>query len=120
MVIGRTCLSTPAILSSFHRFKVKNEVFPAILPQIESQVHGLLLTDIQDNEFVALDKFEEGYTRMKVKIKLDSASNEFIESFTYVWNEDNSLLYDTWDYEKDFLQNMQSFIDLNQRFKSIL
>jgi hypothetical protein len=36
------------ILNDFHRFKVKNEVFPAILPQIGSQVNGLLLKDIQE------------------------------------------------------------------------
>eukprot|EP01041_Mallomonas_annulata_P012920 gene12920-27253_t len=109
-VINRPGITAPAFLPNYHRYKVVNEVYPAILPLPGAGVNGLLLKEVSDLELALLDQFEEGYDRLKLNVQIPS-TKETVEAFSYVWAGDKSRLEGTWDFEKDFEKHMESFIE---------
>mmetsp|Transcript_17861 Transcript_17861/g.17936 ORF Transcript_17861/g.17936 Transcript_17861/m.17936 type:complete len:140 (+) Transcript_17861:276-695(+) len=112
MVMGRSATTIPAQLTDYHRYKVKNEVFPAILPKPGSNIDGMIMTDVQESEMPFLDAFEDGYNRVDIKVRV-SNPERLVEAMAYVWSDDPALLYGTWSFEQDFLPNMQSFLQEN-------
>lgn len=103
-------VSIPSVLLDYHRYKVKGEIYPAILPYPGDQVEGLVWQDLTFEEIDQLDNFEgDDYSRITVKVK-SKLSNTFLNCFVYVWNSDRDTLYDTWVYARDFLPKEEQFV----------
>jgi hypothetical protein len=103
-------VSIPAVLSDYHRYKVRGEIYPAIVSSFGDQVEGLVWQDLTEDEIEQLDSFEgDEYSRIATRVK-SKLSDEFLDCFVYVWNSDQDTLYDTWNFERDFLPKEQKFI----------
>ena len=115
-MLGRnSAIVKSAFLPGYHRYKVLNEVYPAIFKRNDFGVHGSLLSDITNNDFESLDKFETGYDRIEVDVEITDGSNEKVtfKAYTYVWARNTTELYGTWEYETDFLPHINEFIASN-------
>lgn len=96
-----------AILDNYHRYKVKNESYPAIYPFQGKNVRGKLLLNISDAELEYLDAYEgDEYTRRKVIVKIlenqkEVPENEIEGVYAYTFNDtEKSRLYDTWSFSE--------------------
>lgn len=73
-----------ANLLGYKRVKVLDDVYPAILPERNSQVDGILLTGLSDSDVQTLDKYESNcYERKVVAVSL--SANVLQQCETYVF-----------------------------------
>ena len=118
-ILKRVPASSPALLTNYHRFNVKDRIYPAILPVENKKVAGKVMMGISDAELIVLDAFEDfEYVRRRVQISLTDTS-ETMHADTYVWSDaEDPDLYGEWDFEewkrvhmKDFLTMTLGFMD---------
>ncbi|KMZ61621.1 Protein AIG2 [Zostera marina] len=111
-VIKRVPISSPAILHNYHRYNVKDRLYPAVVPMETHQVVGKVLFDLTDLELNLLDLFEDyEYERLPAEVTI-SDSMEKITVDVYVWvNKTDPKLHGEWNFQewkekhfKDFLQ----------------
>lgn len=86
-----------ASLAGFARRAVLHERYPAIIPEPQASVHGLLL-QLCPIELLMLDTYEGGeYTRGKVLV---NARGKQQHAWTYIWNgSQDRLAQHDWDFE---------------------
>jgi gamma-glutamylcyclotransferase (GGCT)/AIG2-like uncharacterized protein YtfP len=114
-VLGRSDLLgldiAPAWLKGFHRYKVENVAYPAVLATDKSAtVDGLLVRGLTDAEMRALDEFE-GSSYRRTSVQVTFANNgEPVPANVYAWSDDAAVskgsLYGTWSYKDDFLPRL--------------
>ncbi|CAM0909733.1 unnamed protein product [Alopecurus aequalis] len=118
-ILHRVPASSPALLTDYHRFSVKDRIYPAILPVESKKVAGKVIMGISDAELIVLDAFEDfEYVRTSVQISLTDTSETMLAD-TYVWSDvEDPDLYGEWDFEewkklhiKDFLTMTLGFMD---------
>ncbi|MEZ5106542.1 MAG: gamma-glutamylcyclotransferase family protein [Draconibacterium sp.] len=102
---GKFFETDEAVLTGFKSYCVRNCDYPAIIPNREAKVSGLLLKNVDDISLQAIDYFEGNeYTKQKVTVIV---AGKDISAFTYVWNLGKELLEDKdWDinfFKKNFL-----------------
>lgn len=102
---GKFFETDEAVLTGFKRYCVRNCDYPAIIPNREAKVSGLLLKNVDDISLQAIDYFEGNeYTKQKVTVIV---AGKDISAFTYIWNLGKELLEDKdWDinfFKKNFL-----------------
>ncbi|XP_027354758.1 AIG2-like protein D isoform X2 [Abrus precatorius] len=114
VLLKRVPSTAPATLQHYHRFKIKDRVYPTILPVQNKKVTGRVLLDISGVELDILDEFEDvEYTRRDVE-----QNSEKLRVHAYVWSNPNDPnLYGEWDFEEwkqvhknDFVQMTNSFV----------
>ncbi|XP_024363003.1 AIG2-like protein D isoform X3 [Physcomitrium patens] len=60
-----------AVVHDYHRFSIKNRIYPAVLPSKGDKVFGKVLFDLSDQELHILDEFEDiEYTRLIVSPRI--------------------------------------------------
>lgn len=99
-----------AILNGFYRSKVRNEEYPGITPQSETQVNGVLYLDLPEAAIEQLDVFEgEYYDRQDVLV----CSEKFgeIDAMSYVVKLQycHLLTYTEWSFAKFLEVGKQKF-----------
>lgn len=103
-------LITPATLSGFQRFAIKNTIFPAVLDAFSGTlVEGLVLFGLTSAQRGRIDNFEGGrYSREAhdVRITLASGEEEIIEADVYVWARDPSELQE----QEEKLWSLEEFL----------
>ena len=68
-VIGRKIEGCPARLSGARRLRVKDQVYPSLVPSEGSEVDGIIYFDLTESEIVALDRFEgDEYVRRPAEV----------------------------------------------------
>ncbi|KAK9741663.1 hypothetical protein RND81_03G120400 [Saponaria officinalis] len=117
VLLNRLPSSSPAILPNFHRFSIKNRVYPAILPVDHKSVLGRVLMGITDPELTILDVFEDvEYVRDSVEVSLVDNSKK-LQVYAYVWSDKNDQdLYGDWDFEVWKSEHMDDFIKMTEEF----
>jgi len=76
--------SAQATLAGHARFALKDETYPGVVVQPESEVAGLLYFDVSAADVAALDAFEgHEYRRVPVGVRLDSG--EIVDAQTYLY-----------------------------------
>ncbi|KAK1551448.1 hypothetical protein QYE76_018266 [Lolium multiflorum] len=117
-ILNRVPASSPALLTDYHRFSVKDRIYPAILPVESKKVAGRVIMGISDAELIVLDAFEDyEYVRRTVQISLTDTAETMLAD-TYVWSDAKDPdLYGQWDFEewkklhiKDFLTMTLGFV----------
>ncbi|GLC34994.1 hypothetical protein PLESTM_000262800 [Pleodorina starrii] len=102
VLIKRVPPSKPAALKGYTRYKVKGQVFPAIVPSTaEAKVEGKVLLDLSDKELEILDVYEsEEYYRATVAPVLEDGSET--KADVYVWKDQYSHALNPvpWSYEE--------------------
>jgi gamma-glutamylcyclotransferase (GGCT)/AIG2-like uncharacterized protein YtfP len=65
----------PATLSGYRRLRVKNEPYPAVVPNTDSRVDGIVYQNVPPSALDRLDRFEgEMYSREIVQVRLRAGS----------------------------------------------
>lgn len=122
LLIHRVPRSKPAALSGYQRYRVKEQVFPAIIPCAPtSKVQGMVLLDLSDRELKILDVYEsQEYFRQTVTPVLEDGSE--VEADVYIWKNEFrpqlQLGLPDWDYSEfrqahmgDYLRMTADFMD---------
>mmetsp|Transcript_30212 Transcript_30212/g.55198 ORF Transcript_30212/g.55198 Transcript_30212/m.55198 type:complete len:151 (-) Transcript_30212:379-831(-) len=102
-----------ASIHDFKRFKIKNQVFPAIIPSPGDVVKGMILLNLTDEELNVLDVYEdEEYYRDTVKPVLEEGMTE-VEADVYIWKDKfrNLLLPEEWEYDAWRRDHLQEWLD---------
>lgn len=92
-------------LKGYCRRSVKGEYYPAIVPDVESNVDGVVYLNLPDSAWERLDSFEgEMYSREPVRIAVNN--KEIINAATYVLKPKfkDRLDQSEWSFS-DFLRN---------------
>ena len=81
-VTGQVLKAAEASLTGYQIYSLKDRIYPAIIPQANSEVQGLLVS-VNDHVLDKLDWFEGSeYERQKVKVDLlDGAQTD---AFSYI------------------------------------
>lgn len=104
-VSGVSLSSVPGTLKGFRRHSVKGEPYPALAPDAEGRVDGLVYRHVPDSAWIRLDRFEgEMYARRIVQVELKDGS--ILPAATYVTVPEflDRLDRSGWDFA-DFLRN---------------
>ena len=82
-VIGRTVEGRPAVLKDVRRMRVKDQVYPSLVPENGGEVNGVVYENLRLEDFVALDRFEgREYERRTVIIFTDGKAMSCETYFT--------------------------------------
>ncbi|GJM97516.1 hypothetical protein PR202_ga14448 [Eleusine coracana subsp. coracana] len=116
-ILKRVPPAAPAILPNYHRFSIKERIYPAILPVENKKVAGKVLTGVTDDELQILDAFEDvEYTRTRVEVSLTDSSETMLAD-TYVWSDaEDPNLYGKWDFEEWKKLHMKDFLAMTLGF----
>lgn len=109
-VSGLVLSGVPGVLQGYRRLRVKGEHYPAIAPDENSVVDGVVYQNIPHPAWVRLDRFEgEMYARETVKVAL--ASGAVLSAETYVVRAGFSdYLEETeWDFSAFLRDGKESF-----------
>ncbi|OAE19083.1 hypothetical protein AXG93_4129s1140 [Marchantia polymorpha subsp. ruderalis] len=125
-IIHRVPPQATAVVANFHRYSIRNRLYPAVLPLAGGNVTGKVLFDLTHEELKLLDEFEDfEYTRHLVETtvqarsahklpsvnRLESERDKVtddlnisiavpVQAYLYVWADaEDKSLYGDWDYE---------------------
>ena len=109
-VSGCRLSQVPGTLKGFSRRSVKGEFYPALVPDEEGRVWGVVYRNVPNSAWDRLDRFEgEMYTRHLVQIELSNGRT--LLATTYVAQPEflDQLEQSDWDFA-DFLRNGKASI----------
>jgi len=90
-ITGHSYQGTPAYITGYQRFPVKNKPYPGII-ESEGIVHGLLYTNITPESLALLDEYEgPEYTRETVEVFLVPTSQTPAWCYLYKKELKNNL-----------------------------
>lgn len=95
----------PATLADYHRYSIKNEVYPGIVEERGSRVRGIMYCELPEQVVALLDRFEgEMYTRSTVRVFCYKGKS--MSAFTYVIRPEfaSCLTSSDWSYA-EFLKS---------------
>ena len=103
-VTGQALASESASLNDFARYAVRNEAYPAIVPEASAKVQGRVYYDVNELVLARLDLFEgDWYSRVALEVEVQGT---LVEAQTYVFRDEcrQQLADWLWDFEF-FLQH---------------
>eukprot|EP00903_Cladosiphon_okamuranus_P006798 g6626.t1 len=119
-LLDRVPSTRKACLSGYHRYRIKDHVFPAIRPREGGSVEGLLMTGLGTREKLIFDLFEDDdYHKVDVQVKVESRDDDMRTATSYVWNADaEDQLYGTWDPLTHFTESgpVPDYVSMVERF----
>lgn len=87
---GKSFKSTPAVLTGYKRYCVKDCDYPAIIQQNDAQTTGLILENVDDLSLDIISFYEgDEYERKKVTVHMNG---KFKDVLTFVWVYENVFL----------------------------
>ncbi len=105
--------SVRARLDGHARFEVRNQTYPGMVAQANSQVAGVLYLEVDDRDLASLDHFEgDDYVRVTLEVASEDGMAHTAE--TYVYRLSESLTKTSW--RPDGFA-MQAFLDTYCRDK---
>lgn len=102
-VVGRAMNAETAVLDGYARHPVRDEDYPAMVPDRHGRVQGVLYRHLSPQALNRLDRFEgEQYDRTRVEVQ--DAAGVIVPAWTYVFRPEfaDLLISGDWDYG-DFL-----------------
>ncbi len=102
---GKLFKNSPAVLSGFKRFQVKDSEYPAIIEFSGSKVDGIVLENVDEKSFQVLTFYEgDEYVCMEKSVLL--GENEIVVK-VFIWNGGAEKLMNTdWNvgyFKKNYL-----------------
>jgi gamma-glutamylcyclotransferase (GGCT)/AIG2-like uncharacterized protein YtfP len=103
-VAGCSLSQTHGLLRNYRRYKVRGEVYPALIASAGGAVEGIVYHDISDIAWRRLDRFEgEMYERRCVNVLLADGRTETAYTYLIKPEFEGKLVSIEWDFE-GFLQ----------------
>ncbi|CAN0394045.1 unnamed protein product [Ectocarpus fasciculatus] len=119
-LLERVPSTRKASLSGYHRFRIKDHVFPAIRPREGGSVEGLLMTGLDAREKFIFDLFEDDdYHKVDVQVKVEACGDGTQTATCYVWNASaEDQLYETWEPSTHFTEDgpVPDYVSMVERF----
>jgi gamma-glutamylcyclotransferase (GGCT)/AIG2-like uncharacterized protein YtfP len=109
-VIGCPASCTPATLTGWQRYALKNRTYPGALPSFspEARIEGMLWTGLSAQAIEALDAFEsEDYIRKTVAVTTSSGQQTTADIYEWRWPES---VEGQWDTDTFIKQHRASFL----------
>eukprot|EP01119_Soliformovum_irregulare_P008586 TRINITY_DN21695_c0_g1_i1.p1 TRINITY_DN21695_c0_g1~~TRINITY_DN21695_c0_g1_i1.p1 ORF type:complete len:145 (+),score=30.98 TRINITY_DN21695_c0_g1_i1:109-543(+) len=104
-----------AKLRGYHRFRVRDRVYPAIYKHDDAFVQGKVLLEITDEERRILDEFEDSeYESHPITATVDSTGQE-VPASVYVF-KNRDPLHGEWDYSEFERDHLPKFMTMCQVF----
>ena len=104
-VAGCGLTGEPGTLKGFCRRGVKGEHYPALIPETDSCVDGILYRDVPQAAWARLDRFEgEMYIRRQVPIELGGGKKVAAQAYIVKPGFMDLLEATEWDFS-EFLRN---------------
>lgn len=118
-LIGRVPRRLPATLPDYRRYRLTDEVFPAIAIEPAAQVDGLVYRDLDDRELMIIDAFESSiYTRQRIQAQ--TGPGEIVIADAYVLADDHTRLLrraPAWSLEEFTTYSSPSYIRMCAEFQ---
>lgn len=111
-VIGEIRRGVSGHLTGYARYSVKGTEYPGIIASPNHETPGILYSDISEEKFQILDRFEgEYYERQLLKIELSDGPTT--NAWAYVFRDEykNLLSGEFWDYEEFLKSGLDSFME---------
>ena len=107
---GKTFQSEQAILKGFHRRRVKNADYPAIVKNDYSEVKGILLHDIDDLSFQIINFYEgDDYCCKTLVISINGG---FVNAKVFIWDSDYNMLgHVDWDSNEFLKKSFKIYLE---------
>eukprot|EP00752_Nemacystus_decipiens_P004648 g4241.t1 len=119
-LLDRVPKTQKACLSGYHRYRIKDHVFPAIRPREGGSVEGLLMTGLDAREKYIFDLFEDDdYHKVDVEVNVEAREDDKRTAASYVWNaEAEDQLYGTWNPLVHFTEDgpVPAYVSMVERF----
>jgi gamma-glutamylcyclotransferase (GGCT)/AIG2-like uncharacterized protein YtfP len=93
--------SQPAVLHGYSMYRVKDVVYPGIIRcETDSEVHGLLYNDLDEETLFELDTYESSFYE-RLPVRAITASGEELDCYAYVvpTSRRDLLTSEPWDAE---------------------
>ena len=116
-VSGLELFSLQAILSDFQKYLIKEEPYPALIPEKNIQTQGVIYYNISKSALDRLDRFE-GKMYSRQIVYAETADYQKIPAYAYILKPEfmDNLTQKIWDYnyflksgKKEFQQNYTGF-----------
>ena len=120
-VAGKCMSAVPSTLRGYRRLRVKDAHYPALVPDAESRVEGVVYRDVPESAWARLDRFEgEMYSRESVQVEL--ADGSAVAAATYVVHGDfTSCLDETeWDFTAFLDSDEESFCKSYEGYRALI
>ena len=102
-VVAADYRSVRARLEGHARFEVRDQTYPGMVPDANSQVAGVLYLDVDDADLARLDHFEgDDYVRSVLEVICEDGTARAAE--TYVYRRPDCLLKTSWQPEAFAMQ----------------
>jgi gamma-glutamylcyclotransferase (GGCT)/AIG2-like uncharacterized protein YtfP len=99
-VTGREFAGTPATLSGWARYRVRGEVFPALIPEVGALTEGVVLSDVDARSLTVLDAFEGPlYLRRELEVARADGARLAAHAWVLVPGREAELTREAWDLE---------------------
>jgi len=120
VLLGRNPLGPNATLRGYHRFHIKERVYPAVFPRNGGTVEGKVLMELNEKEKRILDEFEDvEYKCEKVLVEVNDQPEKprMVEAWAYMFPKGSEhLLYGTWDYNTFKEKDHAAFLEMTKGF----
>ena len=101
----------PAILHGYRRGRVRGKSYPGITPCPDRQVNGALLSDIDRDEILLLDAFEDIlYERIPVRVCSSSGQRQHAQAYCIAGRHRRQLTLDDWDAQHFHDHQLEAFV----------
>lgn len=109
-VMSNTHPSRAATITGYSRRQLPGEVYPALVPDADSSVNGVLYSGLTQAEFARLDLFEgKDYQRISVLAVPETGTE--VETFVYVYAHPEHVSEFLWDPARFEAEGLQHFLD---------
>ncbi len=109
-VAGESLHGTPAILSGYRRFLVRDEQYPGVVAAAGGIVTGIAYHDVSPKGWSRLDRFEgEMYERSPVTIRYDNGVEFQVFCYVFLPAFRHRLTTIPWEYETFLRSGKQVF-----------
>lgn len=108
-LLSRAVPSSPATLPGYRAARLRNRVYPGLLPAPDATAVGALI-DVDDRELLVLDRFEgEQYRRIGVRVQ--AGGEELVAAAWRLRDEFGSFaLAEDWSYEAYLADDAHGFV----------
>jgi gamma-glutamylcyclotransferase (GGCT)/AIG2-like uncharacterized protein YtfP len=99
----------PALLDGFQRFRVRGQLYPAVIEAPGQQVPGMVYGGLSDEQVAALDAFEGAdYRRTQVTVVLSASAR--MSAGVYVFLKPECIDHQPWDPDAFEREHVDDFL----------
>lgn len=110
-VTGNHYSSIDGVLQGYQKYKVRDEVYPAMLAKKKEAAEGVIYKNLLDDDWNKLDIFE-GHRFDRMVVQIDTKDGSIIQAHTYILKSKfaNILLDRKWSFTEFLNSGKEKFV----------